>query len=300
MGENHVRVYNEMKKEVRLVAISDVNRERVEELAAKYETEYFTDYKEMLSKDIDAVSVVVPTTLHKQVVLDAFKAGKHVLVEKPITDTTKNADLMIAAAKEAGKILMVGHIERFNPAVIRLKEIVNSGIMGQIVSISAERVGPYNPRNRNIGVILDMGIHDIDIISYIYDKKINGVYAISGAYIDLFENYASIILRIDNKSAGVVETNRLTPEKIRKLSVIGDKGIAYLDYINQTVHLHDNEWIRKVKVEKSEPLKNELAYFINCVSTGTPPNPCGEDGKNALVVALVAMESSKEGKFFDI
>ena len=295
MGQNHVRIYSEMEG-VELVGISDVDQKRVEAMATQFKTKAFTDYKKMFAEGLDAVSVVVPTKLHKQVVLDALDAGIHVLVEKPIADTTENADLMIAAAKNAGKILMVGHIERFNPAVIKLKEIINSGTLGKIVSISTKRVGPYNPRIRDVGVILDIGVHDIDVISYLYGKKINSVYAIAGADIHSFEDHASIILRMDHNFAGVVETNWLTPHKVRQLTAIGVKGVAYLDYINQTVQLHDNEWIRKAKVEPSEPLKNELAYFIDCAGTGKAPNPCGEDGKHALEVAMAAIKSLRRRK----
>lgn len=174
MGQNHVRIYSEMDG-VELVGISDIDKKRVEAMATQFKTKAFTDYKKMLAEGLDAVSVVVPTKLHKQVVLDALDAEVHVLVEKPIADTTENADMMIAAAKKAGKILMVGHIERFNPAVIKLKEIIDSGALGKIVSISTKRVGPYNPRIRDVGVILDIGVHDIDVISYLYGKRINSV-----------------------------------------------------------------------------------------------------------------------------
>ncbi len=299
MGQNHVRNYSEMEG-VELVGISDVDQKRVEAMAAQFKTKAFTDYNKMLSEGLDAVSVVVPTKLHKQVVLDAFEAGMHVLVEKPIADTAENAELMIAAAKKAGKILMVGHIERFNPAVIKLKEIIDSGTLGKIVSISTKRVGPYNPRIRDVGVILDIGVHDIDVISYLYGKKISSVYAIAGADIHSFEDHASIILRMDHNFAGVVETNWLTPHKVRQLTAIGVKGVAYLDYINQTVQLHDNEWVRKAKVEPSEPLKNELKYFVDCVAKGKDPKPCGEDGKHALEVAMAAIKSYQEEKLIEV
>jgi UDP-N-acetylglucosamine 3-dehydrogenase len=299
MGQNHVRNYSEMEG-VELVGISDVDQKRVEAMAAQFKTKAFTDYKKMLAEGLDAVSVVVPTKLHKQVVLDAFEAGMNVLVEKPIADTTENADLMIAAAKRAGKILMVGHIERFNPAVIKLKEIIDSGTLGKIVSISTKRVGPYNPRIRDVGVILDIGVHDIDVISYLYGKKISSVYAIAGADIHSFEDHASIILRMDHNFAGVVETNWLTPHKVRQLTAIGVKGVAYLDYINQTVQLHDNEWVRKAKVEPSEPLKNELKYFVDCVAKGRDPKPCGEDGKHALEVAMAAIKSYQEERLIEV
>jgi UDP-N-acetylglucosamine 3-dehydrogenase len=277
MGQNHVRIYTEMEG-VELAGISDVDQKRVEAMATQFKTKAFTDYKKMLAEGLDAVSVVVPTKLHKQVVLDALDAGMHVLVEKPIADTTENADLMIAAAKKAG----------------------NSGTLGKIVSISTKRVGPYNPRIRDVGVILDIGVHDIDVISYLYGKKINSVYAIAGADIHSFEDHASIILRMDHNFAGVVETNWLTPHKVRQLTAIGVKGVAYLDYINQTVQIHDNEWIRKAKVEPSEPLKNELKYFVDCVANGKYPNPCGEDGKHALEVAMAAIRSYEEGRLIEV
>lgn len=299
MGQNHLRIYSEMEG-VELAGISDIDQKRVEFMATQFKTKAFTDYKKMFLEGLDAVSVVVPTKLHKQVALDALDAGMQVLVEKPIADTTENAEMMIEAAKKAEKVLMIGHIERFNPAVIRLKEIINSGILGKIVSISTKRVGPYNPRIRDVGVILDIGVHDIDIISYLYGKKINSVYAIAGADIHSFEDHASIILRMDHDFAGVVETNWLTPHKVRQLTAIGVKGVAYLDYINQTVQLHDNEWIRKAKVEHSEPLKNELKYFIDCAATGRKPNPCGEDGKHALEVAMAAIRSYQEGRLIEV
>ena len=299
MGQNHLRIYSEME-EVELAGISDIDQKRVEFMATQFKTKAFTNYKKMFLEGLDAVSVVVPTKLHKQVALDALDAGMQVLVEKPIADTIENAEMIIEAAKKAGKVLMIGHIERFNPAVIRLKEIINSGILGKIVSISTKRVGPYNPRIRDVGVILDIGVHDIDIISYLYGKKINSVYAIAGANIHSFEDHASIILRMDHNFAGVVETNWLTPHKVRQLTAIGVKGVAYLDYINQTVQLHDNEWIRKAKVEHSEPLKNELKYFIDCAATGKKPNPCGEDGKHALEVAMAAIRSYQEERLIEV
>ena len=163
MGQNHVRIYHEMEG-VELAGIADVDEQRVNSLAKQYEIEGFTDYRQLFDHDLDAVSIVVPTKLHRQVVFEALEAGLDVLVEKPIADTIENANAMIAKAKEVNRNLMVGHIERFNPAVMRLKEIIESGILGKIVSISTRRVGPYNPRIRDVGVILDIGVHDICLL----------------------------------------------------------------------------------------------------------------------------------------
>ena len=295
MGQHHVRIYNEMAN-VDLVGISDVSESRVKELSSQYGVPGFNDHTALLKQDLDAVSIAVPTTLHKQIGLDAIACGTNILMEKPVSDTIENAKDLVNAASDAGVKLMVGHIERFNPAVMKLKHIMDSGLLGKIVSISTKRVGPYNPRIRDVGVILDIGVHDIDIISYLYDKQVNEVYAIAGSNIHSFEDYAAILLRFDHDFSGIVETNWLTPHKIRKLTAIGTEGVAYLDYIDQTVELHDGEWIRQAKVEKSEPLKNELEYFIKSISSGMDPHPSGSDGLHVLEVAKAAIRSHKEAR----
>jgi UDP-N-acetylglucosamine 3-dehydrogenase len=299
MGQNHVRIYHEMDNVV-LAGISDVDEQRVNALARQYDTAGFTDYRQLFAQDLDAVSIVVPTKLHRRVVLEALEAGLDVLVEKPIADTIENANAMIKKAAEVNKNLMVGHIERFNPAVLRLKEIIDSGILGKIVTISTNRVGPYNPRIRDVGVILDIGVHDIDIISHLYGKSINQVYAVAGADIHPFEDHASIHLRLDHELSGQVEVNWLTPHKVRKLTVVGLEGVAYLDYIDQTVEIHDKGWVRHAKIEKGEPLKNELEHFINCVTEGVQVHPCGEEGRHALEVCLGAIESYREEKLVQV
>ncbi|MBP1910311.1 UDP-N-acetylglucosamine 3-dehydrogenase [Methanolobus bombayensis] len=299
MGKNHIRIYSEMP-DVELAGISDIDKDLVESLAQQYDTKAFTDYKEMLASGMDAVSIVVPTKMHRQVAIDAIEAGAHVLVEKPIADTVENANDIIDKAKENERLVMVGHIERFNPAVIKLKEIIDSGLLGKIVSISTTRVGPYNPRIRDVGVILDIGVHDIDVISYLYGRSVNQVYTVAGADIHSFEDHATIHMRYDHEFSGLVEVNWLTPHKVRKLTAVGVEGVAYLDYMDQTVELHDSGWVRKAKIDQKEPLKNELEYFIDCINNGKQPEPSGNDGKHALKVSLAAISSYKEEKMIDI
>ncbi len=299
MGKNHIRIYSEMQG-VELAGIADIDRELVEGLAQQYGTRAFTDHNELLKEGLDAVSIVVPTRMHRQVATDAIEAGSHVLVEKPRADTVENADAIIEAAEEKGLHVMIGHIERFNPAVIKLKEIIDSGLLGKIVSISTTRVGPYNPRIRDVGVILDIGVHDIDVISFLYGRHVNQVYAVAGADIHSFEDHATIHMRLDHEFSGLVEVNWLTPHKVRKLTALGVDGVAYLDYIDQTVELHDSGWVRKAKIEKKEPLKNELEYFIDCIKEDRKPSPCGDDGKHALNVSLAAIDSYKEAKLIEI
>jgi UDP-N-acetylglucosamine 3-dehydrogenase len=295
MGQHHVRIFNEMEN-VELVGVSDVSSIRLKELSEQYGVRGFTDYDKLLNQDLDAVSIAVPTTLHTKIGLDAIDQGVNIFVEKPIADTLENADILTNAALKAKIKLMVGHVERFNPAVIKLKEICDAGELGKIVSISTRRVGPYNPRIRDVGIILDLGVHDIDIISYLYDKQVSEVYSIAGSNIHPFEDHAAIVLRYEKEFSGIIETNWLTPHKIRKLTVIGTNGVAYLDFLDQTVELHDGEWIKKANVEKSEPLKNELKYFIQSICNDIDPRPSGSDGKYVLNVAMAAIESYNKAK----
>lgn len=300
MGENHVRIYSEME-EVKLMGISDPNIPRVKEVASKYDTLPFADHKKMFEKaKLDAISIAAPTTLHYPIVLDALEAGVDVLVEKPIADNVENANEMIESAEEMDRHLMVGHIERFNPAVLKLKEIIDSGNLGKIVSVSTRRVGPYNPRIRDVGVILDIGVHDIDVISIIYGMEINQVYAVAGSDIHSFEDHATIHLRLNHAHSGLVESNWLTPHKTRKLTAVGLKGVAYLDYLEQSVELHDDSWIWKARVEKAEPLQKELSHFICCARDGICPRPSGEEGKHALQAALAAIQSYREERMIEI
>jgi UDP-N-acetylglucosamine 3-dehydrogenase len=291
MGENHIRTYKQMG--VDIVGIADIDEKRINALAKQYGTRGFVDYRELLKERLDAVSVVVPTRLHTQVALDTIRSGTSLLVEKPIADTVANAEKIVRCAKRKGVKMVVGHIERFNPAVIKMKELIDSGQLGKIVSVNTRRVGPYNPRIRDVGVILDIGVHDIDIISYLYDSPVAEVYAIAGADIHSQEDHASIMLRFGENKAGIVETNWLTPHKSRQFTVIGTEGVGYGDYMNQTVFIHDKEWVKEAKVEKMEPLRNELENFMKYCQDRQSRIATGEDGINALKVALASIESYK-------
>jgi len=295
MGRNHARVYSQLP-DVKLVGIADVDESLAVSIAQNYGCKAHADYKQLLNDNLDSVSVAVPTTLHKRVALDAIRKGINVLVEKPIADTVESANEIIEAAGQNGVKLMVGHIERFNPAIIKLKELLNNGQLGDIISISAKRVGPYRSRIADVGIILDLGTHDIDIMSYLYEEKVREVYALAGSVFHSYEDHAIITLNFSNGSSGVIETNWLTPHKVRSLTVIGSKGIAEVDYTNFSLRISDQEWIREAKIDKEEPLKLELQHFIDCVRQDKHPLVSGEDGKSALEVALAAIESYKSGK----
>jgi UDP-N-acetylglucosamine 3-dehydrogenase len=299
MGKNHIKVYSQIP-EVELVGIADINKDLVKALAQKYNTTPYTDYKKLLERELDIVSVVVPTTLHKKISLDALEAGTNVLVEKPIAGRVKDALEIVKKAEQKNKKILVGHIERFNPAVLKLKNIIDEGILGEIASISCKRVGPFTPRNYDVGVILDLGTHDIDIISFLYNERVKEVYAIAGSEFHSFEDHASLMLRFRNGNAGVIETNWLTPHKVRKLTVVGLEGVATLDFLEQRITLQDKQWEREAKVEYQEPLYNELKHFIRVVQGKEKLQFSPYESIHALEVALSAIESYKKSKVVKI
>jgi len=303
MGQHHARVYSELAKEgkVELVGVADADFERAKEIAKKFGTIPYADYRELAREKLDAVTVAVPTSLHKEVALEFIKAGTSVLVEKPIADTIENAQAIIQAAEEMGVTLMVGHIERFNPAVLRLKELISQGELGKLVTVSAKRVGPMATRIRDVGIIVDLGVHDIDVISYLFGEKVKTVYARAGNVVHPagVEDHALITLGFDD-GTGIVETNWLTPHKTRTLTAVGTSGIAYLDYIEQSLKLYNSEWIKEAKIQRKEPLRNELEHFIECVETGKKPIVDGNAGLHALKVALLAQESARTGKVMEV
>ena len=172
MGYNHVRVYSELEN-ANLMAVSDLMRGTLAEVSKEFNTVGFVDYDNILKMpEIDVVSVCVPTTYHYDVVMGAIEQGKHVLVEKPIAFTLDEAKDMVNAAHEAGVKLATGHVERFNPAVVEAKRLMEEGVIGEIVSASAKRVGPFPPRIKDVGVTIDLAIHEVDIMFYLLDLSL--------------------------------------------------------------------------------------------------------------------------------
>ncbi|MEN6293321.1 MAG: Gfo/Idh/MocA family oxidoreductase [Methanobacterium sp.] len=295
MGVHHARVYSELEN-ANLMAISDLMREKSEEVANQYNTRGFVDYMDILKMpEIDAVSVCVPTTHHFNVVMDAIEHGKHVLVEKPIAFTLREAEAMVKAAKDEGVKLATGHVERFNPAVGKAKELIKDNVIGEVVSASAKRVGPFPPRIKDVGVIIDLAIHDVDIMYHLFDSPISRIYANMGSRLEKceYEDHAEIMSSFKNGIIGMLEVNWLTPYKKRKLEITGVDGIISIDYIDQTVHVYGKS-TQNVDIEYKEPLMEELSSFLNAVDNGEDPKITGKDGIYALKVVTAAMKSAKD------
>lgn len=297
MGYNHVRIYSELEN-TNLVAISDMVRGTLDSVSKEFNTVGYVDMDNILQlDDVEAVNICVPTVFHHDVVMNAIDAGKNVLVEKPIASKLTEAREMINAAKDAGVTLATGHVERFNPAVRVAKELIDSGEIGEVVTAHAKRLGPYPPRIRDVGVAIDLAIHDIDIFNYLFESKANTVFANMSSNLKNceFEDHAEIMTKYDNEVLSILETNWLTPYKKRQLNITGVDGIISVDYGNQSVTVYkENDKVEKVKVENKEPLKEELRSFVNAVQTNTEPEVSGEDGYEALKIVEAAMRSSKD------
>ena len=292
MGQQHCRVLKKLSH-VNLVSVCDKN------LPADYQ-----DYRLMLKKEtIDAVIVATPTKSHYLISRDCLKAGKHVLVEKPITETVEQAKRLINLAKTNQLILTVGHIERFNPAIKKLKAMVQNNQLGGIKSMICQRLGLFDQRVKNTNVVKDIAIHDLDIVNYLLasrPKKINacGGRAILKKQID----YADILL--DYGSASVhIQVNWITPIKVRKLLIAGTKGYVELDYLQQTLNYYRHRYSQnyadfkqlidkfdrrpqRIKIRKEEPLKLELQSFCQDIVRHRQPQVTPEEGLAALKIAL--------------
>ena len=295
MGENHVRVYHKIE-EANLIGVSDVSERALKKIEKKYGAKGYTDYCELLQNpDIEVVSVCVPTTFHHAVVMEAIKHKKHILVEKPIAFTLTEAEEMIEAAKEAGVILATGHVERFNPAVQKAKELIDDGVIGDIVSAFAKRVGPLPPRIKDVGVSIDLAIHDLDIMNYLFEEDITQVYGTMNSSFDDsdIEDHAEIMVSFDNESTGIIEVNWLTPYKRRELELTGTAGIISVDYIQQSIEVF-GKFAQDIEIKHEEPLKGELKSFLKSVVEEKEPVITGEDGLKALKMVIAANKSSKE------
>ncbi len=290
MGKNHARIFSELPG-VNLVGVCDADKRRAMEIAGKYGTQSFTDYKEFLDQGLDGVSVVVPTHLHKEVAIAAIEAGVNVLIEKPIADTVVNAQHIFYEAERRNLKLMVGHIERFNPAVAALYRTIESGVYGKLLGVSTLRLAPYPVRVVDSGIILDIGCHDIDIISYLAGEPVREVYAIASSNVHHLEDHALLSLNLESGIVGHIETSWLSNIKVRKLFASLEGAHAQLDFIDQTLVLYDEESTYAQEVEVGEPLKEELKCFVDCLERDLRPPVSGDESIHALGVALGAIES---------
>ncbi|HMN10831.1 MAG TPA: Gfo/Idh/MocA family oxidoreductase [Bellilinea sp.] len=311
MGVNHARVYWELP-DVDLVGVSDSNGEVAARVAKKYSTVGYTDYRKLLDEtQPDIVTIAVPTMFHKDIALDVIDRGISLLIEKPIAFSVEEGQIIIDAAERKGVKLMIGHIERFNPAIIGLKQRITNGELGKIFQMDARREGPFPARIGDVGVIIDLAVHDLDIMRYVSQDDIVRVYAETEQRIhSKYEDMVTGLARFSKGAIGTLAINWLTPTKIREFIVTGEKGLFRVDLLTQDLYLYDNpdtqtsEWqtlqvlrgVREGKMTrfvlaKKEPLRAEQEAFIQSVAENKPVPITGLDGLRALTLAKALVES---------
>ncbi|MCR4783731.1 MAG: Gfo/Idh/MocA family oxidoreductase [bacterium] len=291
MGKNHTRVCAELPQ-LDLVGVADIDKARVAPIAAQYNTQYYDDYKKLYGK-IDAVVIVSPTPLHYQIAQDFLAQGIHVLVEKPITVDLDQAKRLVASAKEKNLILQVGHLERFNPAVMKLKQMV-----GRPVLIECHRLSGPTTRNLDVGIVWDLMIHDFDILLSLYKSPVTEINAMGTSIYSDFEDVAHVQIRFKSGAVASLVASRNSGERKRRLKITEDSGrVLSLDFINQTLVISrpgpDGRplALEPVHIDKEEPLQLELRHFAECVVTHKEPLVSGEDGKRALELAMHVLDN---------
>lgn len=311
MGKNHARVCSELNM-IRLAGVSDIDTALVKTIADRFQTKSFPNHKDMIT-EIDAAIIATPTGTHYKIAMDMLGQGKHVLVEKPICESVQKAEELVKKAKKEGLILAVGHIERYNPVVRFAKDSMNSKKLGELISLASKRVSSFPGRIRDVGVVFDFGIHDIDVMRYLAGE-VTSVYARAGNFNKniTHEDHANIVINFESGVCGVIEVNWLTPVKIRKLFLTCSEYFVEVDYIDQSVTMSSSSFrtidemnlfnvpiqynINTISLEKKEPLRNEIMDFVQAVDHMTKPLVTGEDGLQALKIAEAATKSYKTGK----
>ncbi len=290
LGQHHARVYSEIDG-VKLTAVIDVDEKRAQELAAKYNCKAYTDYKDVLA-NLDAISIVTPTVTHHKIAMDCLRAGKDLFVEKPITTSVSEADDIINESEKRNCMLQIGHIERYNPAVIAV-----TGMINKPQFIEAERLSPFLGRGTDVDITLDLMIHDIDIIMHFMASPITEIKATGASVMTNKIDVAKAWFEFENGCSAIATASRLAPEKQRRLKIFQKDSHISVDYQSCEVrsYFKKNGEISfdVLQPEKKEPLKEELCDFIRCIKERKRPGVSGMEGRNALKIALDITEKIK-------
>jgi predicted dehydrogenase len=283
LGSIHARIYHELKN-CSLVALCDIDKVRLAQISKQLGVPGYTNYRELLGK-VDAVSVATPTRLHYKIAYDFLSNGISVLVEKPFTHSLKEADSLIKIAKRKKLILQVGHLERFNPAFTATQKLIKNPKF-----IECHRLSPFPNRSLDIGVVLDLMIHDIDIVLGLVKSPIKKIEAVGISVLTKFEDIASARLIFKNGCVCNMTASRVSDEWMRKIRIFFKNTYISLDYRNEEAFIYKKTALGITKeplpIEKEQPLKRELVSFIDCVIKNKEPLVSGSVGRAALSVSL--------------
>jgi predicted dehydrogenase len=309
MGQHHTRVFS-LLKDVEFIGVSDVNIERGLDTASKYRVRFFENYHDLLPH-VDAVCIAVPTRLHYSVGMDCLKAGIHTFIEKPIAANIAEAESLVNAAAEFNGILQVGHIERFNPAFQELSKVLKTE---ELLALEAHRMSPYSQRANDVSVVLDLMIHDIDLLLELVGDRVvkltaSGSRAAGSGYLD----YVTAILGFSNGIVATLTASKVTHRKIRRLAAHCENSLTEADFLNNEILIHrqttanytsdygqvlyrQDGLIEKVYTSNIEPLHAELEHFVHCVRGGDQPSVGGEQALRALRLASLIEQIALDGQ----
>ena len=291
LGRFHAQKYRDHAG-VTLVGVVDASRERAAEVAAEVGCVAFTDHRELIGQ-VDLVSIAVPTQYHFAVARDCLANRIHVLLEKPITQTIAEADELIRLADQYGLVLQVGHLERFNPAVLALQGVLNNPLF-----IESHRLAPFKPRGTDVNVVLDLMIHDIDILLSLVRHPIITINSVGLPVLSGEVDIANARLQFANGCVANVTASRASRETMRKIRIFQKDAYIAIDYQNRSIAIYKRQpganlipGLPDIVVEEhnfaqSDALRDEINAFVSAVVNGTPPVVSGEDGKRALEVAM--------------
>lgn len=291
IGKNHARIYSELPG-VEFSAILDINPETASLVANQYGVKAVSTLAEFASL-VDAATVATPTPYHYEVARLLVAEGKHLLIEKPITEAPDHAQELVRLAKEHGVVLQVGHVERFNPVLSALEKILT-----KVGFIEVHRLSPYPFRSLDIGVVLDLMIHDLEVVLHLVRSPVKSVDAVGIAVLSKGEDIANARIRFENGCVANITASRISPEKMRKIRIFQQTAYVSLDYQNQTGEIYrlvDGAITRSpVEIEKDEPLKRELQSFVECSRRGGQPVVSGSEAAAALELAIEITELIKQ------
>lgn len=313
MGQHHTRVLS-LFKDVELVGISDINVERGLDTASKYRVRFFEDYRDLLDL-VDAVCVAVPTLQHYSVGMTCLEAGVHVLIEKPIAASIAEAESLVNAAAETNRILQVGHIERFNPAFQELSKVLKTE---ELLAVEAHRMSPYSNRANDVSVVLDLMIHDIDLLlelvaSTVVKLTASGSSVSGSGHLD----YVTATLGFASGIVATLTASKVTHRKLRSIVAHCKNSLTEADFLNNEILIHRHTTanyvtdygqvlyrqdgsIEKVYTSNIEPLYAELEHFVGCVRGGNQPSVGGEQALKALRLASLIENMAFDGKAWDL
>ena len=292
-GKNHIRILSEVGM---LSAVCDIDSKIAKEFGEKYSVNYYKSLDELLdSENFEAAFVVTPTSTHMEIVSRLLEARKHVFVEKPLTYKSGDGEKLVELAKRKKVQLTCGYIERFNPAVNTVKKIISDGDIGDLIMLEFHRENRIPIHIKDVGIIYDTSVHDIDTANWLFNETPNLVFARAGKIKHEFEDYATIMLGYSNNKTAIISSNWITPKKIRKFSAVCTEATISSDFITQEVMVNKGVSSNTIDTKKQEPLKLEILDFIDTIENMNEQETRSKDAVNVTKIAEGALLSSEKG-----